>query len=137
MKMVNIQWSDSLELGVSSIDDQHKELVRLLNELGAALQANQAQEVLMDIFNDLVAHTISHFGHEELAFAQYGYPCAQAHVQEHEDLKCQIIETKQKLVSGSKQFSDSLLFFLRDWLNKHILESDKKAAEFLAEHGMA
>ena len=44
--MSAFEWNDRLSVGVKSIDDQHKELVRMVNQLAEAMAKGQGKDVL-------------------------------------------------------------------------------------------
>ena len=44
--MAFMDWNSSLDVGVESINDQHKKLVSMINDLHDAIQNGQGGEVL-------------------------------------------------------------------------------------------
>lgn len=54
-------WSASLGVGVGSIDEQHKKLVSLVNELYDAMIVGRGKAVLGRIFTDVIDYTVYHF----------------------------------------------------------------------------
>ena len=73
-------WTDKLSVGVGVIDEDHKKLVGMVNELYDAMQAGQGRDSLGRILNGLVQYTKFHFAREEKCFAQTGYPAAVPHI---------------------------------------------------------
>jgi hemerythrin len=135
MKLV--EWNDKLSIGVSSVDEQHKKLVGILNELYEAVQARQGHEKLGTLFNELIDYTVYHFRHEEALFAKTGYPAASEHKKEHEELTRQVLEKKQKYEDGAAStLPIELLNFLRRWLLTHIAGSDKRSGPHLIAEGI-
>lgn len=55
-----LEWSESLALGQSVMDETHREFVSLLNRLGAAGDAE-----LLACLDEFIAHTEAHFGRNE------------------------------------------------------------------------
>jgi hemerythrin len=125
--MALMNWTDKLSVGVAVIDDDHKKLVGMVNELHDAMQAGHGSDSLGRILDGLVQYTRFHFAREEKFFTQTGYPDAIVHKQEHDALTRQVLGVQQKYASGATTtLSLDVLHFLRDWLIKHIQGSDQK-----------
>lgn len=77
--MAFVNWNDSLSVGIVEVDNQHKKLVGMLNDLSEAMKARKGNEVLGKIISDVVAYTRTHFAVEEKYFAQFCYPDAAEH----------------------------------------------------------
>ena len=52
-------------MGIPQIDTQHKGLVRLINDLHAAMSAGQGIQKVGKILDELVHYTEEHFSYEE------------------------------------------------------------------------
>jgi hemerythrin len=130
-------WNQKLSVGVQVMDDDHKRLVGMLNQLFDAMQAGQGKEVLGCILDDLVDYTKRHFAREEAFFAKTGYPDAEAHHKEHADLTAQVLEVQQKYNSGNDcMLSLELMRFLKNWLTNHIQGADQKYGPYLNSKGI-
>jgi hemerythrin len=55
--MALIAWSDSISVQVAEIDQQHKKLIAMINELSAAMKAGKGNEVLGKIADSLIGYT--------------------------------------------------------------------------------
>lgn len=67
---------------------------------------------------------------------EYDYPDSEAHRHEHSDLVETAVDLQQKLKSGNAHITMETMHFLQDWLQHHILGSDKKFAEYLGSKGV-
>ncbi|BAI81005.1 methyl-accepting chemotaxis protein [Deferribacter desulfuricans SSM1] len=126
-----IEWSDKLSVGIDKFDKQHKNLVRLINEIYDAVNDDKSASVLEKILNELVEYTVYHFDSEEEAFKRFGYPEYEKHREIHEDLKTQVGEFLEKYKKGDTAVGFNLLSFLKKWLINHIMGEDKKYSSFL------
>ncbi|MEY4750096.1 MAG: hypothetical protein RIQ60_2310 [Pseudomonadota bacterium] len=126
-----ITWGPMLAVGVKEIDDQHKKLVELVNQLNDAMHAGQGKETLAPVLNELVRYTVYHFGTEERLMAQHKYVDSPAHKAEHVKFVETVGAFKKKFDAGNAMLSTEIMNFLRDWLSKHILQTDKKFAKAL------
>jgi len=134
--MAFISWDEKYSVGVSEMDAQHKQLVKLLGELYDAMQAQKATEVVGKILNELVRYTKTHFAAEERYMAQAGYPDLAAQKKEHEVFTAKIQKFKEEFDAGRTSLSVSLATFVKDWLFSHISGSDKKYGPFLNSSGI-
>jgi hemerythrin len=133
--MALFQWRDEFSMKVPSIDAQHRKLVEMLNSLHDGMLSGTTKEKLAPLLNGLIEYTATHFAHEEEYFATYQYPDAQKHTQEHQKLVKQVLDFKEKFDSGRASINMELMVFLKDWLLKHILGSDKGYSKHFVEHG--
>jgi hemerythrin len=129
-------WNDDYSLRIGAIDEQHKRLVGLLNALHEGMVAGHGNEKIGPLLDGLIDYTARHFAYEEQLFAEHGYPEAAAHTAEHRRLVDQVLEFKSRYEAGSAQLTMQLMKFLKDWLIKHILGSDKAYGAHLAERGV-
>jgi len=135
--MALISWNDKMNIGIASIDSEHRRLVEMLNTLYDAVQSGKGRDALGPVLDGLIAYTAGHFKNEERLFAETGYPDAVAHKQEHDDLTRQVLDVQAKYKSGaSGTLSLEVMNFLKNWLIKHIQGSDKKYGPHLTAKGI-
>jgi hemerythrin-like metal-binding protein len=134
--MALITWSPMLAVGVKEIDDQHQKLVALVNQLNDAMHAGKGKEALSPVLNELVRYTAYHFGTEEKLMAKHTYASTTEHKAEHVKFVADVTAFKKKFESGNAMISTEIMNFLRDWLSKHILQTDKKFAKALNALGV-
>jgi len=130
-------WTTDLSVGVTQFDDEHKELINIINMLNTAIISDDPKSHLEKILSNLAKYTRIHFSHEEELMEKHGYPDYQAHRQEHDALTSQVTDYISRLTEGKTSFSLDLMSFLRDWLVNHINGSDKKYSAFFKEKGVA
>ena len=131
-----VEWSDELSVGIQEIDEQHKMLVDLLNQLHEAIHKRHGSEATRKILDELADYTRIHFAVEESLMRVLEYPDYEAHKHEHENLIQQMVDLKQKLDTGTHSISFELLHFLKVWLTKHILESDREYSPHFLSKGV-
>ncbi len=132
---VLIPWNDSLSVGIQEIDEQHKVLVDLLNELHRAITEHHGSDAAIGILDRLVEYTRIHFSVEESLMRVLDYPGYEEHKQHHEQLIEQVYELRGKVGNG-KHISFELLHFLKSWLTRHILEDDRDYVPFFLSRGV-
>jgi len=131
-----LTWSPMFSVGVKEIDDQHKKLIDLANRLNDGMAAGKGKEILDKIFQELVAYTVSHFATEERLMATHNYAETAAHKEAHKKLIETVAELKRKHDSGDNVLTSQVMTFLRDWLTKHILNTDKAFGRALNQKGV-
>ncbi len=131
-----MRWDSSLQLGIGQIDDQHKQLVAMINDLHRAMKQRKTMAIMGGILERLVNYTVYHFGTEEKLFEKHDYPEYDQHKKIHENLVGKVIEFKTKIDRGDSTISMDLMDFLKDWLVNHIKGTDKKYVPFLQGKGV-
>ena len=133
---MTIQWDDSFSVNVAEIDQQHRKLISMVNELSDAMKEGKGKEVVGGIVNRLVSYTIEHFKTEEKYFDRFGYPETASHKKEHARFVQRAAEFKQRFEKGSLGLSVDVMTFISDWLRNHIQGTDKKYTQFFNAKGL-
>ncbi|WP_272701336.1 bacteriohemerythrin [Desulfovibrio sp. Fe33] len=128
-----IVWDDSIATGIDLIDDQHKELVKLINRLNSAMLQGKGKAMIGETLEELRRYTSFHFNQEETLFEKYGYSETEEHKSVHGKLLGQVSEFIDKFDSGQTGMSRDLFYFLKDWLVNHIQGVDKRYVPHLKE----
>lgn len=126
-----MEWTPTFETGVKLIDDEHRELVAILNEFHLALAKNLGDVIAFTTLNKLIRYAEKHFADEEALMAKARYPAMRTHVEEHAELMAQVFELNGRLTRREEALSMELFEFLRAWLVEHILGSDMEFGRFV------
>jgi len=130
-----IEWQDSYSVGINSIDQQHKKLVNLINQLQTAVDYSTGEEFEREALDALVDYTKTHFGHEESLMQQYGYPGYEPHTGEHKKMIREVEALLAEYDKDPEQAIQRALNFLKEWLIDHINGTDKQYSSFLRDKG--
>lgn len=131
-----IKWTENLSVGVKELDNEHKKLIDLLNQLYTGMKNREENKVIKLILDDLVNYTLSHFAHEEKYFKQYNYPKALEHIKEHENFRKEVTIFLEEFDTGKVTLSSHMLNFLTNWVTNHIKKQDKEYVKFFIEKGL-
>ena len=123
-----IRWSDIYIVGNETIDNQHKKLVDIINELYRVFNENYVENIYQDIIEKLVEYTKIHFSEEEQILQELNCDSLDAHKKQHLYFIEKLELLKDKAIKN-KIFNE-IMEFLGHWLISHILISDKKALIF-------
>lgn len=129
-------WDAKYTLGIAELDRQHQKLFALFNELYEAMQEGHGNDVIDKVLDRAVDYTVYHFATEEKLLRDHGYAEEAAHRAEHGKLADQVKALVQKRRIGETHVAMAALKLLCDWLNNHILGSDRKFAPFLIGKGV-
>lgn len=135
-KAVFMEWKPELSLGIPSIDAQHHKLVDMINELYDGFMSGRVDDSIGVVFTGLAEYAATHFAHEETVFAQTKYADTFAHKKEHDAFVSRVLSLKAKFDAGDRSIlTQDLMLFLKNWLVKHIMGTDKKyVAHFKANN---
>ncbi len=120
--MKQIQWHDSFSVGIKKIDNQHKKLFSLLNELIIASETGQETEVLGRVLDDLVSYTDYHFKTEEPFFKIH--PRQKQHVAIHRGFIKKAGQMVRVFHEGAENTGEETIKYLQNWILNHVLETD-------------
>ncbi len=134
--MAFMTWTDTLSVGVQTLDNQHTVLVETLNDLHAAMMKGQARTVAGQLLHKLVDYTRDHFATEEAMMEAANYPALATHRLKHRELTKQVEEFVARFEKGDITLSVQLLNFLSEWLTTHIQGEDQKYGPCLNERGV-
>ncbi len=132
MKSIDIfPWDDNFNTGLPKVDEQHRQLVRMLNDLAGHIAFKSNLDSLDKLFEQLADYTIYHFGYEENIWHSYfaGDAYESEHQRTHQAFIDEVGRLRNSLTSRPlTEVADEALSFLARWLASHILEFDRNMA---------
>ena len=131
-----INWDERYSVGFELIDEQHKQLVGMINELYSSFIEGKAQETASSILEKMIQYTDYHFTTEHKFFEKYNYPETEEHKKIHKSFVDKAIELKEGVDSEKVTVSYDIMNFLRQWLLEHILKEDKKFAKYFKQNNI-
>jgi hemerythrin len=135
--MAFMDWSEALDVGVPSIDAQHKQLVERLTRIEEGRKQAVPFEVMLPMLNDFYQHALEHFRYEEKLFVQYGFQEAERHKTVHNDLERLFLAFMEEYKADPEGImSPAFINTVRRWLMNHITGEDKRMGAFLAGKGV-
>jgi hemerythrin len=131
-----IEWGMQHSVHVERFDEDHRQLIAMLNELHDGIEARKGKAVLRQVLLGLAAFSEQHFAAEEAEMERTGFPEWQAHAAEHRQLVARVREFVRAYEVGDTGVSREVLIFLREWVEHHMLVTDQKYTEHLNAHGV-
>jgi diguanylate cyclase (GGDEF)-like protein/hemerythrin-like metal-binding protein len=123
-------WNKNFETGIATIDEQHKVLISLLNELAGTL-AHDDQLEINRVFDELAEYANFHFETEEAIWVEYfgDDSWLSSHQLTHSSFLPKVVELKEQDTNKPLiEIIESIVKFLIRWLAFHIIDSDKRLA---------
>lgn len=131
----NLEWRADFEVGIPSVDGQHRELLKSMNKVAPLIKKGDAGG-LEELFAFLFKYAKFHFSHEKELMAMAGYPFVAEHCAEHDRFTA-YLERLAKEVADSEVERHFLVFkaqvFLSDWFAGHSTGMDRHFAIYMLE----
>ena len=126
-----VNWSPNLSVGIEFIDADHQQSITLLSEFQELMVSGRTRAAAIEKLDELIEFCEQHFRLEERLMKENNYREFAQHQALHKDLLRQISDLRERLVSGATDIGPEVMEFLKEWLMRHILESDKHFGGFL------
>lgn len=128
-----IKWSEKYAVGIPVVDDQHKELFKLVEELAGAVKKGEEFDCGY-LMARLEVYSLYHFTSEEQLMQKYGYPDIAEQLHEHKKFRLKILSLKEQCRQSDKlEARKTLLKYLGNWLKTHIMRMDLKYVPYFNE----
>ena len=130
--MALLSWSTQYLIGNDTIDEEHKELFRLINTFHDHWQEKRDRREVAQVLNQLITYTQMHFQHEESIMQQAEYPKLAEHQKIHDSMVETIFTLQQSFEDKNIHFEMDTMKFVKNWMVGHILENDYLFRDFLS-----
>ena len=121
-----VEWDESLSVGIDAIDEQHRYLVDLINDLYEVVSKKSGAREVARLIKATDAYAKVHFRAEEQMMQHYEYAGIQQQEQQHHAFEAKIREFYEELHDNPLVAQFDVLSFLRNWLIHHIRVEDSK-----------
>ena len=128
-KVEVVEWSSAFSVGIKLIDDQHKELLRLVNDMLNHVTGNEEEEraYFKKVIEKAVQYVKVHFTTEEKIMIHTNFPGYAEHKKAHDSFVLTVVEKVREFETGKNKKFTFLEFtqFLKEWVLTHIAIMDK------------
>ncbi|MFW5799565.1 MAG: bacteriohemerythrin [Spirochaetota bacterium] len=144
--MSMFKWNEKYLTGIDLIDEQHKEMVNIFNKLYKAYYESDKNQVtntfLKKIFYELIDYMYIHFTTEENLLYRFNYPYFSEHKALHDEFKRELTKMYDEFRYSSEYenkivVTSHLILYIYEWVEGHILKSDKKYSDYIREYGIS
>jgi hemerythrin len=123
-----VTWSATFSVGIKLIDDQHKELVKLVNDMYNHVCEDEAEEraYFTKVIHKAVQYIKVHFSTEEKIMLRTDFSGYTEHKRTHDAFILSVVDTIREFESGKKIALIDFTRFLKEWVLTHIAIMDKQ-----------
>ena len=135
--MFSFNWKSGYCVGIDQLDAQHRALMSHLNELHEVMMGGNANDAASALILKLVVLAQEHFATEERLMDSTGFPGLAVHRARHRELASKLGEFIARYELGDEVVYGQFMYFVRDWLARHMLNEDHEYAPWLIAHGIS
>jgi len=136
--MASIVWTREMSVGVPELDDDHKGLLAVINELEVHTTSDASEEVVRRSLNWLLRYAQTHFAREQAVMRSCKFPMLSEHIEEHRDFINRMQETLASIdenkALAEAEAGEVLVTYLEKWWRNHILAEDMKYKRFAEQN---
>ena len=127
--MTYMTWTDKMSVGVPELDEDHKGLIRVINQLKENAEGGEPSEAaLRQCLKALTRYAEVHFGREERVMSACLFPGQPHHQEEHQVFVARMKEVAERFEADPKGLASyvaqELFAYLTTWLQHHIMLED-------------
>lgn len=123
-----MNWDQTLDIGVNSMNSEHRQILDAMNKIFDAHQAGQRGEAVNQLVAKLGEVCVRHFADEEAFMAKTDYPGLSSHKLIYVQLLQDFSRHAAAIKAAGGQANDEFFGFLKRWLVAHIKGIDVKYA---------
>jgi hemerythrin-like metal-binding protein len=131
--MRRLEWQDKFSVGVPEVDHEHRELIRLINDLHDALTQKLPAESVRSKLGEIHAGISAHFALEEKNMQSWRYPGYPDHKVDHERLLDEVGDFMDACESGIPADTEAFGDRLNAWFETHFQTHDARLHGWLAK----
>lgn len=139
-----LKWNDSLmSVDIELIDDQHKALLRIVNDLAITIKENSQKKDITDIVDRLIDYAHYHFSTEENYFAEFNFDEITSHKEDHQEFAKNFLQIRKSLDDtelyrgvSTVLIATEIFEYIADWFIVHVTGSDRKYIELFKQKGI-
>lgn len=125
-----IEWNDELKTGIPIIDEQHQELIVMLNRVG---RFKCGKECFLDALAELKDYVNTHFKTEEDYMISINYPKYNEHKSCHDKFikNLTMLLEKADKIKNIHDLGPELHDLVADWVTEHYSGIDVELADYI------
>jgi hemerythrin len=131
-----IEWKEQFKIDVQEIDEQHKVLLDIFNQIVTSVEKKNEWRATSSIVDSLIHHAYRHFATEERYMIKHLYPDLPSHIGKHLDFIKKVTTMTQEVKEKGPEKQKEMVAFLAKWYYDHVLVIDKKYSLYLDNIGV-
>lgn len=134
--MEKINWDDSFSVGVKKLDEQHRQIIRMINKLIDTNNVSVDSELISETLTEMMQYASDHFETEEDLMMEYRYPDYKSNKDHHTEFRKRLAGFSMDTMAYKRSVPTEVLTYLKEWWVDHILKIDMKYKVFFIERGI-
>jgi len=119
-----VSWDESLAVGIAVLDEHHRHLFDLVNELYEVVAQKRGSRQVARVLKALDLYAQVHFSAEEKMMAHYGFAGLERQQGQHHRFQEKLQGFHEELHVNPLTAQYDVLEYVRQWLVLHIMEED-------------
>ena len=130
---MNIYWTKDLSVGVESIDQQHKEIIKRINLLVDSCATGSCKDEAHKLLNFLHDYLGTHFDDEEALMRETEYPNYDSHIEHHKLFLEKMTAIEERLASEgpSSELYTEFNYTVIDLFIDHMCTVDRALGKYV------
>ena len=124
--MTLLEWKPEYSVGNFSVDFEHQQMIRQINELGEQLGGVVSIETIEAVLGEIHANISAHFALEERLMRKAAYGEYEDHKEDHEELLDQIVDLMDNFAWNPETGRELLRKKLSGWFGQHFATFDAR-----------
>ncbi len=127
--MALIKWKKEYSIGVTKIDNQHRRIIKIVNQAFGLQFSKQNEQDVEEILDNLQNYIKEHFKTEEEYMLKHHYAGYEEQRNEHNQFIDRLFNAQTEYFKDGRVTSINIFNFIWDWFSQHILIHDKKLSK--------
>jgi hemerythrin len=124
-------------VGVKILDEQHKCLLGIFNDLHAAMTRGRGLYIAPELLRKLKKCMHEHHSAEEKLMEETNFPMLAQHREDHRKFLAILDDFVLRHEAGDNSYLRPLLYALKEWHDNHLLQCDREYIPHLAARGIS
>lgn len=124
-----LPWKEEYNLGIASVDEQHREFIGIINTLAKNLSQGLSHGDIVSAIIRMENYVQEHCLYEEKCFVVCSYEEMDAHIAEHKIFLEKAKEFRERVNVDDPLVAVEMLGFFEKWFLEHELVEDRKYVE--------
>ena len=133
MPVSPLAFTNDLKFGVAAIDRQHRRMVQIVNHLLLVVTGGVMGDAEDRLLDELVRLAAGNFYTEEEWMRRRNYENGESHAESHAYLLQELVDLRDGLFRRHEHPNRKVVFFVRRWLEEHLLRSDRELADAIRD----
>jgi len=121
-----LQWKPEYSVGIAAVDDEHREMIHLINSVYAELDESADRDAIERCLEDIHSTIALHFALEERIMRERGFAEYEEHKEDHEELLDEIRDLMDAFADDRTGGAKRLEQRLSDWFGRHFATFDAR-----------